>query len=120
MPKTDYDFEMGTDDVDLDFDLTEKTDTPDPLADIDYGKCKGVGDEAKAEVSALLSAFKSRQKEEQKRFQNATDSEYWFAVCFKTRDEKETFLKKFDLIRLGDKYLPGDKVEKALSRSARS
>ena len=112
----DFEFNAAALDVGaMDFEFREKTDTPDPLAEVDYAKCNGVGEESKAEVSALLTAFKARQKQEQKRFQDATDSEYWFVVCFRSREEKETFLKKFDLATLGDKYLDGSKVEKALA-----
>lgn len=115
----DFEFNASALDVDaMDFEFREKADTPDPLAGVDYAKCKGVGEESKAEVSALLTAFKDRQKQEQKRFQDATDSEYWFAVCFKTREEKEAFLKKHNLAALGDKYLDGGKVDRALAQRA--
>ena len=42
-----------------------------------------------------------------KRFTAATDSEYWFAVCFESRAQKETFLDALGWLDLGDKYLDG-------------
>lgn len=113
----DFEFNASALDVgSMDFEFREKPETPDPLAGVDYASCKGVGEESTAEVSALLTAFKARQKQEQKRFQDATDSEYWFAVCFKNRAEKDEFLKKYNLAALGNKYLDGGKVDATLSK----
>lgn len=81
---------------------------PDPLAGL--VPTGDVGEDSKQEVSALLQAFRDRNAQEQKRFVNATDSEYWFCVCFRTRDEKEEFLRRFGLDELGDKYLDGERV----------
>ena len=67
---------------------------------------------AKRELSELESAFKRRAEAE--RFMLATDSEYWVAICFQTRDQKEEFLRALDLIRHGDKYLDGWTVAKKL------
>ena len=56
------------------------------------------------------SAFRKRAKGEQKRFENATDSEFWVAICFQTREQKEEWLRKSCLADLGDKYLDGHDV----------
>jgi len=66
------------------------------------------------EVNEVLDAFKARAKNENARLLDATDSEHWFAVCFQTREMKEEFLTKIGLMKLGDKYLDGMKVAKAL------
>lgn len=81
--------------------------TPDPLADVEY-----TGDlrqDADQEFKALESAYVQRRKAEDKRRVNATDSEYWFAVCFESRAEKEAFLRavKAKKSMHGDKYLNG-------------
>ena len=55
----------------------------DPLAKVEY--VGSVEADSKAEVSAVLQAFKDRAKAEQKRFDLATDSEYWVVLCFQSR-----------------------------------
>ena len=70
--------------------------------------------DSQQELSAVLSGFKGRAQVENQRFLDATDSEYWFAVCFQTREQKEEFLEKLKLMEIGDKYLDGMEVAKAL------
>lgn len=85
---------------------------PDPLADVDY-----TGDleaDSAAELDALAKGFRERTKREDERFRLATDSEYWFAVCFRTREDKEAFLRAARLMALGDKYLDGYAVARTL------
>lgn len=62
---------------------------------------------ALAEVSDLLAGFKERAANETERFDDATDSEYWFCICFQTRDQKDEFLTKVGWMEIGDKYLDG-------------
>jgi hypothetical protein len=69
---------------------------------------------AEQEMSALEAGIKKRKKAERDRFQAATDSEYWFAVCFQSRAEKETFLRAAGLWEHGDKYLDGRVVADTL------
>lgn len=66
--------------------------------------------DAKAVVSATLAAFKAQAKNEAKTFQDNTDSEFWFAVSFQNREQKEEFLKAVGWFAHGDKYLDGDFV----------
>ena len=81
-----------------------------PLSKVEF---KGnIEEDSKIELNALQQGFKDRSDEEQKRFTLATDSEYWFCVCFSSREQKETFLKAMDLIAHGDKYLDGYEVAK--------
>jgi hypothetical protein len=85
---------------------------PDPLADVEY-----TGDlaaDSEAELDALARGFRERTKREDERFRLATDSEYWFAVCFKTREDKDAFLTAARLLALGDKYLDGYAVARTL------
>lgn len=69
---------------------------------------------ANHEISATLQAFKDRAKKEQERFEIATDSEYWFAVCFQTRAQKEAFLRGVKLLQAGDKYIDGRLLAKRM------
>jgi hypothetical protein len=78
---------------------------PDPLQDVEY-----TGDlaaDADAELDALAIGFRERTKREDERFRLATDSEFWFVLCFKSREDKEAFLKSARLMHIGDKYLDG-------------
>jgi hypothetical protein len=62
---------------------------------------------AAVEANAILDAFAARGSREEQRFLDATDSEYWVALCFQTREQKEEFLHKIGWANLGDKYLDG-------------
>lgn len=87
-----------------------------------HAKRKGAGaapdepaeETAKRELSELEEAFKRRAEAEQERFMLATDPEYWVALCFQSRDQKEEFLRALDLMKHGDKYLDGWTVAKQL------
>ncbi len=86
--------------------------TPDPLAEVEY-----TGDlaaDCDAEFTALAAGFRQRRDAEAQRFRAATDSEYWFAVCFKDRASKDAFLKAIKATRLGDKYIDGHALAQLL------
>jgi hypothetical protein len=85
---------------------------PDPLAGV--AQTDDLAADAAEELTALQAAYRERAKNEAGRFKAATDSEFWVAVCFKTREDKETFLQEQGLAQLGDKYLDGYKVGKIL------
>lgn len=85
---------------------------PDPLAEVDY--TGDIAEDSAHELSALEQGFKDRSKRENDRFRLATDSEYWVAVCFKSREDKEQFLRKAGLFGIGDKYLDGYQVARTL------
>lgn len=88
------------------------TPEPDPLAEVQY-----TGDlaaDAAAEFTALEDGYRQRAKAERDRFKRATDSEFWVAVCFTTREEKDLFLERAGLIEHGDKYLDGRVVADTL------
>lgn len=84
------------------------TPEPDPLADVEY--TGNLATDAASEFTALEQGYRDRAKAETARFKRATDSEYWVAVCFTTREEKEAFLTAAGLAHLGDKYLDGHQV----------
>ena len=57
-----------------------------------------------AEVSAIVK----RSKDEQARFVSVTDSEHWVCLCFRTRADKEAFLRGVGhTLANGDKYVNG-------------
>ena len=63
--------------------------------------------DSRADLDAVQKGFRDRIKNENNRFELSTDSEYWFAACFQTREQKEAFLKALDLLVYGDKYIDG-------------
>lgn len=69
------------------------------------------------ELNDLQAGFRQRAKQENNRFELATDSEYWFAVCFQTREQKDFFLKEISKISniYGDKYINGEELAAALN-----
>lgn len=78
---------------------------PDPLANVDYNG--ELEHDAAVETTALLDGFRQRALQEQDRFTLATDSEFWFAIGFQSREQKEQFLREMGWTELGDKYLDG-------------
>lgn len=75
---------------------------------------KSVEERSTAVLNEAQQAFSDRAKNEAKRMLMACDTEFWFAVSFQTRAQKEQFLKLAKLIELGDKYLDGWEVAKVL------
>jgi hypothetical protein len=85
---------------------------PDPLAGVAYSG--NLAQDAASEFTALEQGYRDRAKAESDRFKRATDSEFWVAVCFTTREEKDAFLAAANLDTLGDKYLDGRAVADTL------
>lgn len=88
----------------------------DPFGDVQY-----TGDletDAAQELTAAQAAFRDRAKTYKKQRLLVEDSEFWVAVCFRTREDKERFLRDHNLIHLGDKYLNGYRVDAALTSPA--
>lgn len=82
-----------------------------------YDMPKQSGDpekDSEADLSELQAGFRKRAKDEGRRFEQATDTEYWACLCFQTREQKEAFLKALNLLAIGDKYLDGQEVAKVL------
>lgn len=89
-----------------------------PKPEADEYEGMGVEERATRVLSEAEQAFKDRAKAEADRFELATDSEYWLAIGFQSRAQKEQFLaalrEKLGLKDDGDKYLDGWEVAKAL------
>lgn len=65
-------------------------------------------------VETLKKDFLSRAKNEENRFYDAVDTEFWVAFCFESREQKEEFLRKLKLTDLGDKHINGLEVAERL------
>lgn len=89
--------------------VQSKADTKNKIVSIDE-----LESEAAAESNEILESFKQRAANENERLLDATDSEFWVAVCFQTREQKDEFLRKSGLQKIGDKYLDGIKVAKQM------
>lgn len=70
--------------------------------------------DSKADLDAVKKGFRDRLKAENKRKVDATDSEYWFCVCFQSRAQSEAFLCEIGWRKFGDKYLDGVKIAKMM------
>lgn len=92
---------------------------PDPLEEVEYSG--SLEQDSKAELTELTKAahFRGVTAEEQKRYLGATDSEHWFCVVCRSRDEKEAALKALGVKTgiVGDKYIPVDALLAALGIS---
>jgi hypothetical protein len=69
---------------------------------------------AREELTEVLDGFKRRAAREEQRFADAADSEYWVALCFQTRAQKEEFLRTTGWGAPDEKYLDGMAVADAL------
>lgn len=70
--------------------------------------------QAEQEVTDLLAGFRARARQEQQRFDLATDSEYWVALCFQSREQVEAFLAQTGWDAPTAKYVDGQAVAKRL------
>ena len=76
---------------------------------------KSAEDVTSEEVSATLSAFKTRAKNEASEKVQNTNSEYWFAVYFADEAQRNEFLKKVNAMQLlNDQYINGEALAKKL------
>lgn len=110
MEKDDLDFDLNDYIVDDDF----KFDIDLDALGIEEADKRPMHEQKKEELSKVVQLFKERAKNEQRTFEDNTDSEYWIAICFQNRAQKEEFLLKAKLLELGDKYLDGVEVAEAL------
>ena len=70
--------------------------------------------EAIASLTEAQSNMKKQIDAQRNKFVRAVDSEYWIAICFQSRQQKEQFLRNAGIDHLGDKYLSGAQVARKL------
>lgn len=105
--------------VDLNTDISGLLDEPEgnkpPVTPLSGEEFTGdIEVDKKTELTAIQQAFRDRAKEYKRKRLYVEDSEFWVAVCFRSREDKERFLKEHGLAHLGDKYLNGYLVSAAL------
>lgn len=96
-----------------DFDSMFDDGDDNPLADIEM--TGDTQEDADAGMSEALRQIIERKKATQEKFRTATDPEFFFCVCFQSREQKEEFLKAAGWEDLGDKYLNGLEVARRLA-----
>lgn len=69
---------------------------------------------AENEVSAALQHILDEKKQKRDAYRTMLDHEFWCAICFQNREQKEAFLKAIGILDLGDKYIDGLKVAQRL------
>lgn len=70
--------------------------------------------DAKEEISRTLQALRENEKLRRNQYTEMVDTEFWCAICFQSRGQKDEFLEKLGLLRHGDKYLDGLFVARVL------
>lgn len=86
--------------------------TPNPLAELQSSE--SVQADSDVEVSVMAQAIAAEKKQRRDAYRTMVDPEFWFAVCFQNREQKEVFLKSVGWFEHGDKYLDGLWVAKKL------
>ena len=59
------------------------------------------------ELRAMLQTIAEEKRRRREMYRTQIDPEFWFAICFQDRAQKEEFLKTVGWFDLGDKYLDG-------------
>ncbi|GAA2658006.1 MULTISPECIES: hypothetical protein [Actinosynnema] len=72
------------------------------------------GDKPAEELDANAEGFRARAKREEERYRNATDSEYWAAVCFRTAGDLAAFLDAVGVVPVDGRWVHGDELARAL------
>ena len=81
-----------------------------PLDTMEYTGNPEADSKKEAELTLEALQNKERKKALREKLRLTTDSEYWCALCFETREQKDAFLKAIGVYELGDKYIDGQAV----------
>lgn len=76
-------------------------------------------EETLSELGEVEKSFRERMKNENKRFRDMCDTEYWCCVCFTSREQKEEFLQKIGM-DTDLKYIDGHEMAKAFRKSLKT
>lgn len=71
------------------------------------------------ELGDVEKSFRERMNAERKRFRDMCDTEYWFCVCFTSREQKEEFLKKIGM-ETDVKYIDGKDMARAYRKAIKT
>jgi len=70
--------------------------------------------DAKAELDAVSQGFRDRKAKEAERMELATNSDYWFCVCFATMDQRDAFLAATGWREHGTRFLDGRDIARRM------
>jgi len=70
--------------------------------------------DADAEVGAMAAAIADEKKLRRDAYRTLVDPDFWFAVCFQSREQKEAFLTAVGWLDHGSRYLDGLWIAKRL------
>ncbi len=88
-----------------DFDTLFESDNDAGLEDLpDLGDPE---ENATREVDIVLDELLAQRRQQKERWRITNDDEFWVAVCFQSRQQKEDFLRLAGWEQFGDKYLDG-------------
>lgn len=96
--------EIEDEPINLDLD-GDNTDPDDDLPVLEYVNKKV------EKIAKVLSITQKRFAQE--------NSEFWVCVYFKSSDQKKQFLNDTNIIKLGDRYVSGEKLAKHLGKMAK-
>lgn len=78
---------------------------------VKYKEKRNVFEDTQAEIAVLKEAFKNPLQKEREQKEKLTDGNFWFAVYFKSREQKEEFLKKSGLSSITSGiYIDGEQL----------
>lgn len=89
----------------------------DPDMDNPLDRLERTGDlelDTENENSATERSFIDNDRTEDDPFRIALDLEFYFVVCFQSRQQKEEFLNMAGLMDMGDKYIDGLRLARSL------
>ncbi len=87
---------------------------PNPLEEIEY--TGNVEEDSRLEGEVMAAVLKQKEARERQAaaVDLANETEFWFAMYFQTREQKDAFLKAVKWFEMGDKYLDGLLVAKEM------
>lgn len=111
----------GTNLGNFDFGNTKLSSMQAPPDDSPFSSIEYTGDiekDTKAELNEFQKAYRDKKRKYQKTIQGVFDSEFWFAVSFKNREECLNFLETFGFDS-SKKYFNGKDFEKQIKKLIR-
>lgn len=83
------------------------------------GSLKDLEDAMHEELGEIEKSFRARMEQENNRFRDMCDTEYWVCVCFTSRAQREEFMAKVGL-PTDEKYINGREMAKAFRKSIKT